>query len=141
MRREPGTRILQEAGLATYAVDASTTMVLGNSVRMLRHILHPIVLMCSGARFLGARLEALYRMHRARVEARAWVTPIVPQRRDDPVAFQDREAGEIQDWWVAKGIYRYVDGDRMKLTPLGIFRSVPSGSVARGRLLTRLIPL
>ena len=74
-----------------------------------------------GARFLGVHdLGALYRIHRARVAERAHSTPVVPvSRQNDPIGFQDREAREIQDFWVAKAYFRYVDDEWMKITALG----------------------
>jgi hypothetical protein len=73
-----------------------------------------------GARFLGASLDKLYDMHRARVAERARTMAVMPQnRRGDPIGLQEGEAREIQDYWVSKGIYRYVYSDKMKLTPLG----------------------
>ena len=73
-----------------------------------------------GARFLLHDLKTLYDIHQARVAERARSTPVVPvSRAGDPIAFQDREAREIQDFWVAKGYFRYVHEDWMQLTIRG----------------------
>jgi len=89
-----------------------------NSMTTLRT---PPLAWVDGARFLGVRdLGTLYGIHQARVAERARSTPVVPvSRQGDPIAFQDREAREIQDFWVAKGYFRYVDEDRMQMTPIG----------------------
>jgi hypothetical protein len=80
-----------------------------------------------GANFLAVRaIGALYSIHQARVVERS--RPVVPVSREgDPIGFQDREAREIQDFWVAKGYYRYVDEDWLQVTRRGAVLSAWRG--------------
>jgi hypothetical protein len=82
-----------------------------------------------GARFLGVRDPGtLYEIHQARVTERARSTAVVPVSREgDAIGFQDREARQIQDFWVAKGYYRYVDETWMRMTPVGALLSAWRG--------------
>jgi len=68
-----------------------------------------------GAQFPDVRdAGALYDIHRARVAERATSVATVPLTRGpDPLAYQDREAREVQAFWVRKGYYRWADGDKI----------------------------
>ena len=59
-------------------------------------------------------------IHRARVAERARRVPIAPTTfGPDPLAFIDREGREMQECWVARGYYRRVGAEGIKLTLKG----------------------
>jgi hypothetical protein len=65
-------------------------------------------------------VDELYSIHRMRVAARARSTPVSRMNPGlDPIQVADAEARDIQDHWVKRGYYRYIDGDRMRLTARG----------------------
>ena len=74
-----------------------------------------------GARFPDVHdAAALYDIHRFRVAERARTVATVPLTRGpDALAFEDRELGEVQEFWVKKGYYRRVSGDAIQLTRRG----------------------
>ena len=62
----------------------------------------------------------LYDIHVKRVAERAQKIKTVPLTRGaDPLAFQEAETRDIQKFWVSKGYYRIVDGDKYQMTLLG----------------------
>jgi hypothetical protein len=62
----------------------------------------------------------LYRIHRFRVSERARLVATSPlSRGSDPLAFQEREAAQVFDFWVRCGYYRRVNGRALRLTRQG----------------------
>ena len=58
---------------------------------------------------------ALYELHRFRVAERARRVAVVPlTRAPDPIAFQEREAAEVYEFWVRKGYYERVGWEAIR---------------------------
>jgi hypothetical protein len=114
----PATRPFKEMATFETRFADGRRISTSNSATTLRTPSLPWV---DGARFLGVRdVGTLYEIHQARVAEQARSTPVVPVSREhDPIGFQDREAREVQDFWVAKGYYRYVGDAWIQRTPLG----------------------
>ena len=70
----------------------------------------------------------LYDIHVKRVAEKAKTAATVPLTRGaDPIAYQDAETRDIQGFWVKKGYYRFVEGDKFQMTLLGAHLSAWRG--------------
>ena len=70
----------------------------------------------------------LYDIHVKRVAERAKTSATVPLTRGaDPLAYQEQETRDIQGFWVSKGYYRFVAGDKYQMTWLGAHLSAGRG--------------
>jgi hypothetical protein len=118
-------KITAVTAFATYFADG-WKLSTSNSPTVIRTPSQPKV---DGARFANVLdTRALYELHRRRVRGRAAKVDIVPTSRGaDPLRFLDDESRQTHAFWIRKGYYRAVEGDRIQLTALGAILSAWRG--------------